>query len=333
MKAQKMKSGAWRVTVYDYTDIDGKQHNKTFTGATKKEAEKKAASYQGAQPTMTVRQAVEEYIATREAVLSPSTIASYAGIARNHFNGAFGAKNAQKLTKNEVQRWVSELACKVSPKTVQNCYGLLTSSVKHFFGISLQARLPQKKKPRLYAPTDEDICLVLNSCNDDPELQLAIMLGAFCGLRRGEICALTADDISGNQLIIDKAVTRGKDGYSIKPPKTDDSNRVVDLTPSIMVRLPKEGPFVSCSPNALTARFIRLVDDIGLPHFRFHDLRHYFATRLSYIGVPSRIICDMGGWRTDKMMKRVYIDVAQDELKRQKEKAAAFFESVNLNTI
>ena len=153
-------------------------------------------------------------------------------------------------------------------------------------------------------------------------------------MRRGEICALSSDDIVDGQLVIDKAISRGRDGYVEKPPKTDDSNRVVDVPPSVLAKLP-EGQFVTSSPNAITARFLRLVESIGLPHFRFHDLRHYFATRLSYIGVPSRIICDMGGWRTDKMMKRVYLDVAQDELQRQRKKAAAYFEAIpthNLHT-
>ena len=122
----------------------------------------------------------------------------------------------------------------------------------------------------------------------------------------------------------------------MKPPKPDDSNRTVDVPPFVLDKLPHDGPFVESSPNAITARFLRLVEDLGLPHFRFHDLRHYFATRLTYIGVPSRIICDLGGWRTDKMMKRVYVDVAQDELQKQKKRAADFFEAAlskhNLNT-
>lgn len=329
MKAIKMKSGRWRVSVYDYTDPEGRQHNKTFTGDTKKEALQKASNYSGTAPVvMTVAQAVGKYIETREPVLSPSTVASYRGILRTHLTGAFGGKNAAKLSKQDFQAWISALAKTHSGKTVANCHGLVTATLKHFYGAAPQVRLPQKKKPRLYAPTDEDICRVLNASASDPELQRCIMLGAFCGLRRGEICALSADDVDGDQLIIDKAIARGPDGYVQKPPKTDDSNRVVDLPQSVLDRLPKEGPFVESSPNAITARFLRLVESIGLPHFRFHDLRHYFATRLAYIGVPSRIICDMGGWRTDKMMKRVYLDVAQDELLKQKKRAAEYFDNL-----
>ena len=329
MKARKTKAGTWRVTVYDYVDANGKQHNKAFTAKTKKEAERLAANYVRETPVgMPVRDAVRQYIEMKEPVLSPATVASYRGILRTHLSSWFGSKDASRLSRQDLQMWVSSLARSLSAKTVQNCHGLVTATLKFFYGSAPSVRLPQKRKPRLYAPTDEDICRVLNASASDPELQLCIMLGAFCGLRRGEICALTSDDLVDGQLIIDKAVSRGPSGYVLKPPKTDDSNRQVDVPPSVLEKLPQDGPFVESSPNAITARFLKLVDRMGLPHFRFHDLRHYYATRLNYLGVPSRIICDMGGWRTDKMMKRVYLDVAQDELKRQKKRAAEFFETV-----
>ncbi len=44
-KAKKLKSGSWRCLVYDYTDLDGKQHYESFTAPTKKEAEYLAAEF------------------------------------------------------------------------------------------------------------------------------------------------------------------------------------------------------------------------------------------------------------------------------------------------
>ena len=114
MKAIKMKSGRWRVSVYDYTDPEGRQHNKTFTGDTKKEALQKASNYSGTAPViMTVAQAVGKYIETREPVLSPSTVASYQGILRTHLTGAFGGfpgmdlcpgKDALRENRGELSR-------------------------------------------------------------------------------------------------------------------------------------------------------------------------------------------------------------------------------------
>lgn len=44
-KAKKLKSGNWRVLVPDYKDKSGKWHYKSFTAATKKEAEYAAAEF------------------------------------------------------------------------------------------------------------------------------------------------------------------------------------------------------------------------------------------------------------------------------------------------
>ena len=44
-KAKKLKSGNWRVLVYEYTDEQKKRHYKSFTAPTKKEAEYMAADY------------------------------------------------------------------------------------------------------------------------------------------------------------------------------------------------------------------------------------------------------------------------------------------------
>ena len=42
----------------------------------------------------------------------------------------------------------------------------------------------------------------------------------------------------------------------------------------------------------------------GLSDFRFHDLRHTFASWLAARGVSSYIVQHAGGWRTASMMQR-----------------------------
>ena len=80
-KAKKLPSGNWRVNLYDYTDpASGKRIYKSFTAATKKEAEYMAAEYKldGKQRTasagdMTLKEAYTRYIDSKTNVLSPST--------------------------------------------------------------------------------------------------------------------------------------------------------------------------------------------------------------------------------------------------------------------
>lgn len=82
-KAKKLPSGAWRCRSYDYTDSDGKIHMASFTAATKKEAEYLAAEYavtkkQKKLPAnLTIGDAIDKYILSKENVLSPGTIREY----------------------------------------------------------------------------------------------------------------------------------------------------------------------------------------------------------------------------------------------------------------
>jgi integrase len=69
-------------------------------------------------------------------------------------------------------------------------------------------------------------------------------------------------------------------------------------------------PLVFCTPEgrSLAVNFKRywqpVVKAAGLADFRFHDLRHTFASRLVARGVSSYIVQHAGGWRTASMMQR-----------------------------
>jgi integrase len=69
-------------------------------------------------------------------------------------------------------------------------------------------------------------------------------------------------------------------------------------------------PLVFCTSEGrnLGANFKRYwqpaVKAAGLADFRFHDLRHTFASRLVARGVSSYIVQHAGGWRTASMMQR-----------------------------
>ena len=62
----KLPSGNSRIQVYDYTDVDGKKHYKSFTAPTKKEAKFLAAQWLAGQAAM-----AEEDITLYKAVTMP----------------------------------------------------------------------------------------------------------------------------------------------------------------------------------------------------------------------------------------------------------------------
>ena len=81
-KAKKLPSGSWRVQVFDYKDVDGKNHYKSFTAPTKQEAQFMASAWAAGKvdespENITLYKAVTKYIDAKRGVLSPSTVAFY----------------------------------------------------------------------------------------------------------------------------------------------------------------------------------------------------------------------------------------------------------------
>ena len=89
-----------------------------------------------------------------------------------------------------------------------------------------------------------------------------------------------------------------------------------------------EGRVVKCTPNQLTRRFQRAIQFSGLPHFRFHDLRHYSASFMHAIGIPDSYIMERGGWQTDNVMKTVYRHTLNDRVKEMNRKVNAEFNTL-----
>ena len=332
-KAKKLPSGKWRVLAYEYTDANKKRHYKSFTADTRKEAEYLAAEYISGRAKKAVDcsvfEAVDKYINIKEKVLSPSTIRGYRAILRNDFDG-IGDLKLKEINNTEIQMWIGRLSEKVSPKTCRNAHGLLAATLDMFdLNFKIKTTLPAKKKIETYCPSDEDIQKLL-SCIMDPELELAVLLAAFGTLRRGEICALTDKDIIGNAVSVRGSMVKDSAGsWVLKEPKTFGSYRVVEMPGFVIDKLKnREGKIIDLTPSQISDRFDRAVKRAGLPHFRFHDLRHYSASILHAIGVPDQYIMQRGGWASDHVMKSVYRNIIDLEKAKQDRKIISHFEKM-----
>ena len=86
---KKLPSGQWRTQVYDYTDEGGKRHYRSFTASTKKMSALMAAEFAAhrqrlANGDLTIGEAVDHYIDSKQNILSPSTVRGYVGIRKNN---------------------------------------------------------------------------------------------------------------------------------------------------------------------------------------------------------------------------------------------------------
>lgn len=321
MKPRKLSSGTWFIQ----TQVKGKR--RSFSAPTRAEVIRKATEYKLTAvdaPSAPVGALIDQYIDAKRNVLSPSTVTGYQNIRKYAFERLMETP-ARDLTSERVQTEVNLMSVDHSPKSVRNAYGLLTAALALFApDIRLRVTLPQNEPMTYNVLTTEQIYTMIDYASEN--LKTAIMLAAFCGLRRGEIAALTSDDINGNMIHVNKSAVL-KDGIQInKTPKTYTSDRYVPAPDFVIEHIKgKTGRVCPIALNSITRRYQELRDKLGYKG-RFHDLRHYYASALHAVGVRDEYIMKFGGWKSDGVLKAVYRGTLDDFEAAAAEKATDFFE-------
>lgn len=70
---------------------------------------------------------------------------------------------------------------------------------------------------------------------------------------------------------------------------------------------------VPMSSQRLYKRWITMQEKNGLPCMTFHDLRHLSASVMALLRIPDKYAQERGGWKTDQVMKRVYMQTFPEE--------------------
>ncbi len=305
----KLPSGNWRIQVY----VDGKRYGRTFP--TKREAEYWAAGLKTesieatrAPLKMTVDRAVDRYIESKSAILSPSTILGYRRTKKRM--EAISNVQLSDLTQERVQRWVNKLAKEHAPKTVANAHGLLSAVLKEYKpSMALRTTLPSKVKAEIQIPSEGEIKAIMKGCKGT-RYELPIMLAIWLGLRASEIIGLKWDDIDGDTLKIRRAIVIGEDGPQEKKTKTYSGTRTIHIPSYIRELLDQQehkgDHIINLSGHAIYSGFSRICEANGLPHFRFHDLRHVNASAMLAVGIPDKYSMKRMGHATNNMLKTTY---------------------------
>lgn len=324
MKIEKLPSGSYRIRkMYKgemYTVV-------TDYKPTQKEAMKLMAEeldkIKSSAPKMSFEESANQYISIKENVLSPSTIANYKGILRN-ISDKFKLKNINDISGIDIQKEINLYSSNRSPKTVRNAHGFISAVFGMFRPeLNISTTLPQKMKNDDYIPSDDDVKRILARAKGT-RYEIPLILATF-GLRRSEICALTIDDLNGNILTINKAMVVNSDGkFVIKSTKTTAGTRKIYI-PDYLANLIREGGEIySNSPNQIYENLCKYQDELGIPHFRLHSLRHYYASMSHSLGIPDSYIMESGGWKSDTTLKTVYRHAMESKKQEMQEFAAQY---------
>ena len=328
-KPEELKSGAWRCEKVvngqriRVTDKDpAVAHAKVNAIASGLIAKRNGVA------NITFGEAYEEFVSKNKNIFSPSTLLGYERIKKNHLTDLLHV-SMNNITESMIQTKINKLAKKYAPKTVANIYGLITDIYYDCYkDRRLQINLPQKDKVEIQIPTKEEVQKIYESCRGS-KYELSVLFAMELGLRASEIRGLRWESIDGDRIHISQAIVEGIDGATQKKTKSTESTRWLYLTPRIkelLEQTPHTSEYiVTLTGQAMGKGFTRICEKAQIPHYRFHDLRHVFASVSIALNIPMEYIRKDMGHNSDRMLKLVYGHMMEEERIGHADRRAEFY--------
>ena len=314
MKITKTKKGLFRARVYVGRDENNRPVQRVFTDIDKARLRLTISQYLDEHRDGTdlriFKDAMRNFIKVKTPVLSPSTMREYEGCRKLFLNRYpdFCNLALSDIRQSNVQDIVNDMVGRgLSPKSVRNYIGFISSVLTTAAYRMPIATLPQKIKPEYNVPSEETMMIVMKAAAGT-NLEIPLSLAVF-GLRRSEIMAMKPEDIEGNIVHIRRAAVRNVNGKVVeKTTKTYESDRFVQIPASLANKIRKQGYVIDCCPETFSRRLSRFLAKHGIDHFRLHDLRHFFVSYChNILRLPDAQIQKLGGWKTDYVMKSRYL--------------------------
>lgn len=351
-KAKKLPSGSWRVLVYSHSiNIVDDNGNVIFDGNNKPKKKRIYESFTSDDPTlngkkeaeylaaefalnkekkskprnMTLSEAIDEYIKNSDAVLSPTTIEGYKSIKKNSYKSlidvplkSLSQELLQEAVNNEAKRPSkknNKNTKPISPKTVRNSYGLITAVINRYYpDLDCAVQLPAVENRIKELPSPETIMDVVRGT----EIELPVLLAMWLSFSMSEVRGLKKSfivngHISVNEVVVDvnRKAIRKKQAKAFTRTRRHEVpeyiQHLIDNTDT------GKDEIVTLSGNAIYKRFTRLLKKNSIPHMSFHDLRHINASVMAMLRIPDKYAMERGGWKSDKVMKKVYTHTFSEE--------------------
>ena len=272
-----------------------------------------------------------EWLEIAKGRLAHATYGAYQGLLKSTIVPYFRKKKLtlRELEARHLQMFYSEMLRRVTPNTVIHYHAVIHSALKYAVKTDM---LIQNVADKVDRPRKNSFQPVFLSADEmqkmfealrGTKLELPVLVVAFYGLRRGEVCGLKWDaiDFERGTITIRHTVTSLQvDGktkmYAQDSAKTKSSMRTLPLVGSFAeyfkeVKAAQEVNKKVCGncynyeydgyvfvdelgnlmrPDYLTSYFPQYIQKHGCKRMRFHDLRHSCASLLLANGVPLKQI-------------------------------------------
>ena len=319
------KNGTWRV-LYRYTDWKGEKKQSQKRGfKTRREAlawEREQQNKMSANLDMNFQSFVEMYRTDKLGRLKENTWEMKNHIIDRKILPYFGNLKISNITPQQIITWQNELLnykdekgkpySPVYLKTVHNQLNAIFNHAVRFYNLRqnhcLKAGSMGKKKNReMLFWTKEEYLKFSDVMMDKPAAFYAFEMLYWCGIREGELLALTPADFDCKKgtVTINKSYQRIKKEDVITTPKTEKSNRTITM-PAFLVNeiqdylnmqydLGENDRIFTITKSYLHREMERGSKEAGIKRIRIHDIRHSHVSLLIDMGFSAIAIADRVG--------------------------------------
>lgn len=338
----KRKDGRWEARYIKEIGIDGTKKYGSVYATTYSEVKQKRQSILSEMKIVkpackiTVEFAICEWLQNIKNQIKITSFQKYKSVADNHIIPTIGKCETQHLNSNVIQ-WYTNILLekKLSPTTVNDILvilGMGLSYAQSEYNTTIPKIPLVKNRPKemrvLSLEEQNKFVEYLLSKNDI--FSFGMLLALFTGLRIGELCALTWEDITDNTITVNKTVQRiQKNGYTeiiILPPKTLSSNRVIPIPKELLLLLKSKRNVGNVlvqengkpiEPRLLQMKFKKYTAECGIENINFHALRHSFATRCVELGFDIKTLSEILGHSDVKTTLNKYVHSSMKQKSKQ----------------
>ncbi|MCU7383198.1 tyrosine-type recombinase/integrase [Enterococcus faecium] len=274
---------------------------------------------------------MEEYVKLN---LKYNTYENYRFTIKNHINGYLGKKTLTDLSPALLQNFINaEFKKGYSKKTMTITHSVLKNALNmavYPWGLIKQNPMLYVKIPKYEArPTTKKDLKIISLEDFDHMLEITpeghpfyihLNIGFYTGMRVGEVCGLTWDDVdfSNGTITVEKQMVKNDGAWVYGTPKTSSSNRTIFIGQTLLAILKKhkkqqlenrmkygklyidsnavctkeDGELVT--PSVVKWNTRRISNALSLS-FNFHSLRHTHATLLLENGAKMKEISERLG--------------------------------------
>lgn len=326
MSAYKDKNNkTWYVFFY-YRDWQGNNKGKMKRGfKTKKEAvewERNFLQKQTANLDMNFENFIEIYCNDVKPKLKYNTWLTKEHIIKTKIIPYFGKLKINEIKSTDIIKWQNTLIkfhdkkgnsySKTYLKTIQNQLSAIFNHAVRFYELSknpvtLAGSMGKEKSKEMLFWTKDEYMKFSKAVVDKPQSYYAFEILYWCGLRVGELLALTSNDINlkNKTITINKSYQRLYGNDYITEPKTLKSNRIITISDflcdeleeylTMLYKYPPTSRIFPVTKNFLHHEMDRGCKKSGVKRIRIHDLRHSHVSLLIDLGFTPVAIAERVG--------------------------------------